>query len=83
MLQARALPPKLWDDAINYASYIQNRVPHKSIKGFTPYEAWSRKKPEVTSEFSVPVHGLGSLPIGGKLRKLKIRSVLLLDIQRE
>jgi transposase InsO family protein len=23
MLQARALPPKLWDEAINYAAYIQ------------------------------------------------------------
>ena len=29
MLQVRALPPKLWDEAINYASYIHNRVPHK------------------------------------------------------
>jgi hypothetical protein len=32
MLQSRALPPKLWDEAINCASYIQNRVPHKSFK---------------------------------------------------
>jgi hypothetical protein len=48
MLQARALPPKLWVEAINYTAYIQSRVPHKLVKGVTPYEAWSRKKPEVT-----------------------------------
>jgi hypothetical protein len=45
MLQARALPPKLWDEAINCATYIQNKFPHKSVKGVITYEAWSGKKP--------------------------------------
>jgi hypothetical protein len=27
---------------------FRNRFPHKSVKGVTPYEAWSGKKPEVT-----------------------------------
>jgi transposase InsO family protein len=48
ILQARALPPKLWVGAINCEAYIQNRVPNKSVKGVTTYEAWSEKKPEVT-----------------------------------
>jgi transposase InsO family protein len=45
MLQAKEIPPKLWDEGINYASYIHNIVSHKSVKGVTPYEAWIRKKP--------------------------------------
>ena len=29
LLQAKNIPPSLWAEAANYASYIQNRVPHK------------------------------------------------------
>jgi hypothetical protein len=42
-----------------------------------------RNHKSLTSEFLVPMHGLGSLPIDGKLWKLRVRSVFLLDIQRE
>jgi transposase InsO family protein len=38
MLQSKSLDPKLWDEAINCEAYIQNRVPHKSLKGTTPFE---------------------------------------------
>ena len=39
ILQAKNIPPSLWDEAVNCASYIQNRVPHKSMIGATPFEA--------------------------------------------
>ena len=42
------MPLKFGDKAINCASYIQNRVPHKKIDGMTPFEAWSGNKPDVT-----------------------------------
>ena len=29
LLQANNIPPSLWDEDVNYASYIQNRVAHK------------------------------------------------------
>jgi hypothetical protein len=29
-------------------NYIHNIFPHKLVKGVTPYEAWSGKKPKVT-----------------------------------
>ena len=48
MLQSKSLPQRLWDEAIKCVAYIQNRVPHKSVKGVTPFEAWTGKKPEVT-----------------------------------
>ena len=48
MMEAKTLPPKYWAEAINYAAYIQNRVPHKQLDGMTPFEAWSGHKPDVT-----------------------------------
>ena len=48
MLEAKTLPPKFWAEAINYASYIQNRMPHKHLYGMTPFKAWSGHKPDVT-----------------------------------
>jgi hypothetical protein len=48
MLHAKSLPQRLWAEALNCATYIQNRSPHRSIKDKTPYEAWSSLKPEVT-----------------------------------
>ena len=48
MMEAKTLPPNFWAEAINYASYIQNRVPHKNLDGITPFEACSGHKPDVT-----------------------------------
>jgi transposase InsO family protein len=51
MLHAKSLPQRLWDKALNCATYIQNRSPHRSFKDKTPYEAWSSLKLEVTHFF--------------------------------
>ena len=48
MMEANTLPPKFWVEAIKYASYIHNRVPHKQFYGMTPFESWSGHKPYVT-----------------------------------
>ena len=37
LLQEKNLPPSLWDRVANCASYIKNRVPHKSVIGATPF----------------------------------------------
>jgi hypothetical protein len=47
MLHAKSLPQRLWAKALNYATYIQNKSPHRSVKDKNPYEAWSGLKPEV------------------------------------
>ena len=47
MLESKTLPPKFWVEAINCASYIKNRVPHKQHDGITPFEAWNGHKPDV------------------------------------
>lgn len=48
MLQARNLPVKLWAEAVNTAVYILNRVAIKDKKKITPFEAWHKKKPELS-----------------------------------
>ena len=48
LLHAKHLPPSLWDEAVNCASYLQNRVPHKSVVGATPFEALHGYKPNVS-----------------------------------
>ena len=48
MMEAKTLPPKFWAKAINYAAYIQNRLPHKQLDGLTPFKARSAHKPDVT-----------------------------------
>jgi hypothetical protein len=47
MLHARSLPQRPWAEALNCATYIQNKSPHISVKDNTPYEDWSNLKPEV------------------------------------
>jgi transposase InsO family protein len=47
ILHVKSLPQRLWAEEINYATYIQKKNPHRSVKDKTPYEAWSGLKPEV------------------------------------
>ena len=48
LLHAKHLPPSLWAEAVKCASYLQNRVPHKSMVGVTPFEALHGYNPNVS-----------------------------------
>ena len=48
LLLAKNIPPSLWDEVLNYASYIQNRVPYKSMVRATPFESLHGNKPNVS-----------------------------------
>ena len=48
LLHGKHLPPFLWAEAVNCASYLQNRVPHKSVVGVTPFKALHGYKPNVS-----------------------------------
>ena len=48
VIEEKDLNPKLWYEAINSYAYVQNRYPHKSMDGKTPYEAWMGHKPSVS-----------------------------------
>ena len=48
MIEDMDLSPNIWDESINYSSYIQNMDLHKSVKVKTPYEAWFGHKPNIS-----------------------------------
>ena len=48
LLHAKNLPPSLWAEAVNCASDLQNRVPHKPVVGATPFKALHGHKPNVS-----------------------------------
>jgi hypothetical protein len=62
MLHAKSLPQRLWAEALNYATYIQNRSPHRSVKDNTPYEAWSGLKSKVTHFHIFGSHAWACIP---------------------
>ncbi|KAG7640275.1 Zinc finger CCHC-type superfamily [Arabidopsis suecica] len=48
MIEEKKLSNKFWAEAIATSTYLQNRLPSKSLeKGVTPMEIWSGKKPSV------------------------------------
>ena len=42
------LPSFLWGEFVNTAIYTLNRCPTKAVEGKTPFEAWSRNKPNIS-----------------------------------
>jgi transposase InsO family protein len=58
MLLAKDLPKFLWAKAINYATWLKNRLPSRTIPGHTPYELINKSKPNLAAahEFSSKVY---------------------------
>ncbi|KAK2969386.1 hypothetical protein RJ640_001301 [Escallonia rubra] len=48
MLKSKNLPKKFWAEAIDYAVYLLNRCPTRSVWNQTPQEAWRNYKPSVS-----------------------------------
>ena len=83
LLQAKNLPPSLWDEAVNCASYIQNRFPHKSVVGATPFEALHGHKPmSLILDFLVPNLGLEYHLTRGRPPKPKVANAFCWDMQK-
>jgi hypothetical protein len=56
MLIAKDLPKFLWAEAINYATWLKNRLPSRAIPGTTPYELVHKMKPSLAQ-----AHEFGSI----------------------
>lgn len=48
MLIGRSLPTFLWEEAVAHAVYLRNRASTRSLKGKTPDEMWTGKRPDVS-----------------------------------
>ena len=49
MLIHAKMPLKFWAEAVNTAVYLHNRSPTSALKGKTPFESWSGKKPNASN----------------------------------
>src|ERR1044072_4671521 len=47
MLKCKNIPKSFWGEVVATAVYLLNLCPFKRIKGVTPKEAWTSKKPSV------------------------------------
>ena len=47
-LKHAGMPNKLWAEAVATAVYIKNRLPTRALPNSTPYERWTRKKPDIS-----------------------------------
>lgn len=49
MLVGASLDAKFWSDTLLHATYVKNKLPHRSLQDFiTPYEAWTKSKPDIS-----------------------------------
>jgi transposase InsO family protein len=48
MLSESGLPPQFWADCLASLVHVWNCSPTSALKGMTPYEAWHKKKPDVS-----------------------------------
>ena len=49
MLESKKLAENLWDESMHSIAYIQNKFPHSSVKGKTPFEAYFGHKLDVSN----------------------------------
>jgi transposase InsO family protein len=48
MICGQDLPEFLWEPAIVHAAYLRNRAYTRTLQDKTPYEAWFKRKPDMT-----------------------------------
>ena len=48
MLKGKGLPNKFWAETVKTATYILNRFSTKVVRNQTPFEAWHKRKPNVS-----------------------------------
>ena len=58
MLLARDLPKFLWAEAVNYATWLKNRLPSHAIPGHTPFDLIHGRRPSLSEahEFGSPAY---------------------------
>ena len=83
MLEEKGLAANLWAEAMNFATHIQNILPHSSVKGNTPFESYFGHKSDM-SNFGV--FGSTAWPefrmTRGRLCNRKVLNVCSLDIYK-
>lgn len=81
-LKEMNLPAMLWGEAVRHTIYVLNRLPTRALTGLTPYEAWSKSKPDISHirVFGCKAHM--KVP-SQKVTKLDDRSVCVVNLGKE
>eukprot|EP00253_Pinus_taeda_P019099 PITA_19099 len=83
MLQHKSVPNKFWAEAVFTVVYLLNRSPTQAVKGKTPKEVWSGRKPKIShlkvfgSIAYVWISAAKRSKLDSKSQKLMMTSVLL------
>jgi hypothetical protein len=79
MLKAKAVPARLWGEAVMTAVFLLNRASMRSLVGCTPYEAWHGEKLAVhfLRVFSCVAHVKVTKLNAGKLDDRSTRMVMI------
>jgi hypothetical protein len=48
MMKAKSIPTEFWGEAMTMAVFILNRAPMKALNGMMPFEAWFKRKPDLS-----------------------------------
>ncbi|KAK8913590.1 hypothetical protein KSP39_PZI024172 [Platanthera zijinensis] len=78
MLESK-LPKKFWAEAVNTACYILNRSPCRALVNTTPFEAWSKIKPDISHLriFGSLTYSLDTTQSKDKLEEKGVMGILL------
>ena len=79
MLESKKFATNLWVEAMHAIEYIQNRVPHSSMKWKTPFEAYFEHKPDVSNLWVFGSTAWAQIPLD-KRRDLQPQSIECLFI---
>jgi hypothetical protein len=76
------MPKILWAEALNYATWLKNRLPSQATPGKTPYELVNNSKPNLAlaHEFGTPVYV--HVTTGGKL-EAKAEEAIFVGVDQE
>lgn len=47
LMKGMSVPGRFWGEAVRHAVYLLNRLPTKAMGDRTPFEAWTRRKPQL------------------------------------
>ena len=79
MLESKKFVANLWAEAMHAIAYIQNRVPHSSVKGNTPFKAYFGHKPDVSNLWVFGSTAWARIPLDNR-RDLQPQSIECLFI---
>ena len=79
MLLARSLPNLLWNEAAYHAVYLRNRAYTRTLPNITPYEKWTKHKPNIAHlrEFGCDVWVLREPQTQSKLEARSFRAIFV------